>query len=128
MTATEARKPRVFEKTGTIAAGVTVGTDAVVVLGPIVGGPSTVAYVVAAPHYHLPAKHDDPIMLGTEVGLALAVLFVGWKLVACRRARSVYSNGSSPAAVEPARDGSVVPRRDGRGSKGSPDTLLSDER
>jgi hypothetical protein len=87
----EAREPRVFEKTGTIAAGAVVSGDAAVVLGPIVAGPSTVAYVVAHPHYHLPARHDDPIMLSSEVGLALAVIFVGWRLVACRLARTSLS-------------------------------------
>jgi hypothetical protein len=46
--------------------------------------PAVLAYVTVEPHYHLAAEHDDPIALGTEVGLVLALLFVSWKLVACR--------------------------------------------
>lgn len=81
----EARKPRVFEKTGTIAAGAGIsGEAAVVVLGPIIVGPSTVAYVLVEQPYHLPAKHDDPVMLGSEVVLAVALVFLGCKLVAGR--------------------------------------------
>lgn len=44
---------------------------------------SAVLYVIGAePAYHLPADHHDPIAYGVEVGLAVAVLFVGGKLVA----------------------------------------------
>jgi hypothetical protein len=68
----EARGPRVFEKTGTIQiTATTSGIPAAAVL----------VCIVAQPHYHLPAKHDDPIMLGSEVGLALILVFVGWRLV-----------------------------------------------
>ena len=73
-------------KTGTIAASAVASASAptVVVVGPF----ASLVYVVAEPHYHLPAKHDDPIALGTDVGLVLVVLFVGWKLGACRLVRS----------------------------------------
>jgi hypothetical protein len=76
-TTTTGAEPRVFEKSGTIH--ITARTSAIVIPGGVL-----LAYVVAQPHYHLPAKHDDPIMLGSEVALVLAVLFVGWRLVGGR--------------------------------------------
>jgi hypothetical protein len=78
--------PTVWVKTGTIAAGATASAPAPTVvhsLGPF----ASLVYTVAEPHYHLPGKHDDPIALGTDVGLVLVVLFVGSKLVSCRLVR-----------------------------------------
>jgi hypothetical protein len=74
----EAREPRVVEKTGTIQ--ITATTS-----GRVIPAAAVVVYIaVEPPHGHLHAKHDDPVMLGTELGLLLVVLFVGWRLVACR--------------------------------------------
>jgi hypothetical protein len=76
----------VWEKTGTLAALAVVSAPAptVVVLGPF----ANLVYTVPEPHYHLSAKHDDPIAQATDLGLVLVVLFVGWKLVACRLLRT----------------------------------------
>jgi hypothetical protein len=50
--------------------------------------PPVFAYIVVPePHPHLPAKHDDPVILGTEIGVVFVVLFVGFKLVAWRLLR-----------------------------------------
>jgi hypothetical protein len=79
----EAATTRVWVKTGTIAARAVVSAPAPTVvrsLGPF----ASLVCVVAEPPYHLPGKHDNPIALGTDVGLVLVVLFVGCKLVACR--------------------------------------------
>jgi hypothetical protein len=73
--------PQVWVKTGTIAATGVASAPAAVVIGSSV----VLTYVVAVDqHYHVPADHHDPIALGTEFGLVLVVIFVGWKLVACR--------------------------------------------
>ena len=78
MIGAEARKPRVFEKTGAIQ--IRARTSAIVIPPGVV-----LAYIaVPPPHYHLPAKHHDPIMLGSEVALVLGVVFVGWRLVGGR--------------------------------------------
>jgi hypothetical protein len=77
--------PRVWVKTGTIAAGAVASAAAptVIVAEPIAGPSAALVYMLAQPHYHLPADHD-PIALATDIALVLVVLFVGWKLVACR--------------------------------------------
>jgi hypothetical protein len=59
------------------------------------------AYLAVEPpqHYHLAADHQDPILIGTELGLVLALLFVGGRLVACRLLPH-RSNGSSLLAAQ----------------------------
>lgn len=77
--------PTVSVKTGTVAATARASAPAptVVILGSV-----ALAYILAEPHYHVPAHDDDPVALGTEVGLvALVVLVVGWKVVARRLVR-----------------------------------------
>jgi hypothetical protein len=81
-----APSPKVWVKTGTLAARAVASAPAPTV---IIGSPLVVlAYVVAQPCPHLAAHHDDPIAYGTEVALAVVVLFVGWRLVAGRVFRS----------------------------------------
>ena len=54
----------------------------------VIIGPALLAYIVPAQDgYHLPADHDDLIAYGIELGLVLALLFVGGKLVARRTFR-----------------------------------------
>jgi hypothetical protein len=91
MARAETGTPRVWVKTGTLAATAVASAPApAVVVGPFA---ATIAYVVAQPHYHLPADHDDPIARAfADVGLVLVVLFVGWKLVACRLMRPASSS------------------------------------
>lgn len=60
-----------------------VGFAPTAVIGPSV----LLAYIVAEPHPHLSAHHDDPIAYGTEIALAAALIFVGGKLVAGRTFR-----------------------------------------
>jgi hypothetical protein len=72
-------------KAGTLAASATASAAAPTVT---VIGPFALVYAVPEPHPHLPAKHDDPIMLGTELGLVVVFVLVGWKLVACRLLRT----------------------------------------
>lgn len=51
----------------------------------VIGPAALLAYIVQTEDgYHLPADHHDPIAFGIEVGLVLALLFVGGKLVAER--------------------------------------------
>jgi hypothetical protein len=84
----DAATPRVWVKTGTIAASASASAPAPM----IVPGPAAVlVYAVVEPHYHLPSRHDDLVALGTEVGLALVVIFVAGKLVACRLVRLTAS-------------------------------------
>jgi hypothetical protein len=78
-TGAEVREPRVVTAASSASLRFTARSSAIVIAGTLL------AYIaVPPPHYHLAAEHDDPITLGTEVGLVLAVLFVGWRLVACR--------------------------------------------
>ena len=60
------------------------GAATFVVLGPT----AILAYeAIPPPHPHLPADHDDPLAVGVELGVAVAAVFVGFKLVAGRRLR-----------------------------------------
>jgi hypothetical protein len=77
----EAREPRIVRAASSASIRFTAKTSAIVIPGAVL------AYVVPPLHYHLPAKHDDPIMLGSEVALVLAVMFVGWRLVGYRLMR-----------------------------------------
>lgn len=43
--------------------------------------------VPATPHPHEAADHDDPVAYGVELGLVLAFLFIGGKIVAERAFR-----------------------------------------
>jgi hypothetical protein len=81
-TASGTPEGRVFEKTGTLMAGTSVsGVATTVVLGPS----ALLAYItIPAPRPHLPADHHDLVAYGIELGLTVAVLFVGGKLVAGR--------------------------------------------
>jgi hypothetical protein len=67
--------------TGEASAGGVAPTPVVVV------GSAALYLIGAEPGYNLPAAHDDPVAHGTEVVLAAAVLFVGWKLVGGRTFR-----------------------------------------
>lgn len=79
-TTNEAREPRLVTGSSSATLAFSASTSAIV----IPGLPAVLAYVtVEPPHYHVAAEHDDPIALGTD-GLVLALLFVSWKLVACR--------------------------------------------
>ena len=77
--------PTVHVKAGTLVASATASAAAPTVT---VIGPFALVYAVPEPHPHLPAKHDDPIMLGTELGLVVVFVLAGWKLVACRLLRT----------------------------------------
>jgi hypothetical protein len=76
----EGREPRHVTASSSLTLAFTASTRARVILAAVL------AFVaVQPPHYHLAAEHDDPIALGTELGLVLVVLlFVGRRLVACR--------------------------------------------
>jgi hypothetical protein len=52
----------------------------------VIIGPSAVLayFTIPAPHPHLLADHHNPVAYGIELGLTVAVLFVGGKLVAAR--------------------------------------------
>jgi hypothetical protein len=81
-TASGTHKGRVFEKTGTLMPGTSLsGVATTVVLGPS----ALLVYItIPAPHPHLPVDHHDPVAYGIEIGLTVAVIFVGGKLVAGR--------------------------------------------
>jgi hypothetical protein len=76
----EAREPRVVRAASSASLRFTARSSATVIPAGVV-----LAYIaVPPPHYHLHAKHDDPTMLGSEVALVVAVMFVGWRLVGGR--------------------------------------------
>jgi D-alanyl-D-alanine carboxypeptidase len=81
-TASGTPEGRVFEKTGTLMAGTSLsGVTTTVMLGPL----AVLAYItIPAPHPHLPADHHNLFAYGVELGLTVAFLFVGGKLVAGR--------------------------------------------
>jgi len=92
-----------YTTTGTLAAGTEAGGVASSVSAKVGGvtaramasglagrtviilGPSALFYIVAEPHYHVPADHGDWVALGTEVALLLVVVFVGGKIILTRR-------------------------------------------
>jgi hypothetical protein len=84
-TASGTPEGRVFEKTGTLMPGTSLsGVATTVVLGPS----ALLVYItIPAAHPHLSADHHDPVAYGIEIGLTVAVLFVGGKLVAGRMFR-----------------------------------------
>jgi hypothetical protein len=64
-------------------------TDTAMPLSVTFGPAIVVAYAIVTDHgYHLAADHHDLIAYGTELALALCLIFVGGKLVAGRRFRS----------------------------------------
>ena len=50
----------------------------------VIIGPAVLYVIGVEPGYHLYADHDDFVATGVEIALALAVLFVGARLVAVR--------------------------------------------
>jgi hypothetical protein len=82
-----APSPTVWVKTGTLAATAAASAPAPTV---IIGPSATVFAVITipAPHPHVLADHHhDPVAYGIELGLTVAVLFVGGKLIAGRTFR-----------------------------------------
>ena len=74
--------PVVSVKTGTLAATASVSAPPPTVV--VLGAGLAFVYVVTQPHYHVPANHDDPVVVGTEALVAVFLLVVGWKVVARR--------------------------------------------
>lgn len=74
--------PGVSVKVGGVAARATASATAGKVV--VLGAGLAFAYVVAEPHYHVPANHHDRVALGTEVVVAVVFLLVGCKIVARR--------------------------------------------